>query len=153
MKLLLHRRYKGNDYTIGSLYVDGIKFCDTLEDRDRGLSSNMSLLTIKTTKIFGKTAIPTGEYTIDMHTVSPTFKNRPWAKQYNGIVPRLLDVKGFGGVLIHVGNCPEDTNGCVLVGDNKVKGQVINSTATFHKMMAKLIEADNRGEEITIVVE
>ncbi len=32
MKLLLKRIYKGDDYTIGKLYVDGVYVCDTLED-------------------------------------------------------------------------------------------------------------------------
>ncbi len=150
MKLLLNRRFKGKEYTIGTLYVDGTRFCDTLEDQDRGFTSSMSMLGIKAKKIFGKTAIPTGKYDIDMHTVSQKFKERTWAKQYNGILPRLLNVKGFSGVLIHVGNCPEDTDGCVLVGENKVKGQVINSTTTFHKLMDKLFAATARGEEITI---
>ena len=153
MKLLLHRRYKGTDYTIGTLYVDGTKFCDTLEDRDRGLTSSMSLFAIKTKKIFGKTAIPTGEYTIDMHSISPKFKDRTWAKPYNGILPRLLNVNGFSGVLIHVGNRPEETDGCILVGNNTVKGVVVNSATVFHKLMDQLITADSLGETITIVVE
>lgn len=152
MKLLLHRRYKGADYTIGTLYVDGTKFCDTLEDQDRGLTSSMSMFGIKAKKIFG-TAIPTGEYTIDMHSISPKFKDRTWAKPYNGIIPRLLNVKGFSGVLIHVGNRPEDTDGCILVGNNTVKGGVVNSATVFHKLMDKLITADSLGETITIVVE
>ena len=152
MKLTLHRRYKGTEYTIGTLYIDGVRFCDTLEDRDRGLDSEMGLAKIVAKKIFGKTAIPTGVYVIDMRTVSPKLKNRLWAQPYNGVVPRLLNVKGFSGVLIHPGNTADDTDGCVLPGENKVKGKVINSTVTFHKLMTRLIEADRRGETITIEI-
>ena len=60
--------------------------------------------------------------------VSPKFKDRSWAKFCNGKLPRLLEVPGYNGVLIHVGNKPSDTLGCILVGYNKIKGQVVNST-------------------------
>lgn len=83
-----------------------------------------------------------------MNTVSPKFKDRVWAKPYGGKLPRLENVPGYEGVLIHVGNKPADTLGCILVGQNKVKGQVINSTATFNKLMEAL--KDNNGVEITI---
>ena len=43
IKLTLKRRYRGSQYTIGSLYINNQYFCDTLEDRDRGLSQQMSL--------------------------------------------------------------------------------------------------------------
>ena len=65
-----------------------------------------------------------------MDTVSPKFSNYskyPYAKQFNAKMPRLLNVKGFEGILIHAGNTQKDTDGCILVGINKVKGQVINS--------------------------
>ena len=87
-----------------------------------------------------------------MRTVSPKFKNRPWAKMHGGIVPRLLDVKGFSGVLIHIGNSHEDTDGCVLVGENKVKGQVINSARIYHQLFGMMEDADKRGETITIEI-
>jgi hypothetical protein len=67
-------------------------------------------------------------------------------------LPRLLDVKGFEGVLIHSGNTAKDTDGCVLCGENKVKGQVINSQDTFRKLYPILSAADKRGEQIWITV-
>lgn len=141
MKLTLERKYKCQSYTIGKLYVDGEYICDTIEDADRGLSDEMSIDTIKKNKRYGITAIPTGTYRITLDVVSPKFKSRSWAKPYDGKLPRLLDVKGFDGVLIHVGNTAKDSLGCILVGENKVKGQVINSTATFHKLMKILLSA------------
>lgn len=141
MQLLLMRIYKGQSYTIGKLYVDGQYICDTIEDADRGLSDSMSLEEIERKKKYGITAIPTGCYKVIMNVVSPKFKNRSWAKPYGGKLPRLQNVKGFDGVLIHVGNTAEDSLGCILVGENKVKGQVINSTATFHKLMDILLTA------------
>lgn len=153
MKLLLRRIFKGPSYTIGKLFINGVYECDTLEDQDRGLTSQMSLEEIKAKKVYGVTAIPTGTYSINMTTVSPKFKDRAWAKPYKGVLPRLENVKGYEGVLIHVGNKAEDTLGCILVGENKVKGQVINSTATFYELMTVLLKAQSAGEVIELTIE
>lgn len=149
MKLLLKRIAKMEKYTIGKLYINGEYFSDTLEDTDRGLVSSMSSNQIAKVKIYGKTAIPTGTYTVDMNTVSPRFKNRSWAQPYGGKVPRLQDVPGYDGVLIHPGNTADDTSGCILVGKNKVKGQVIESQNTFHSLM-NILKGD---KDITITIE
>jgi hypothetical protein len=133
--ILVQRTYRGSAYTIGKLFIDGNYICDTLEDVDRGLSSNMSEDEIKKIKIYGETAIPAGTYKVIMNVVSEKFKNRVWAKPYKGKLPRLVDVPGYEGVLIHVGNTAKDTLGCILVGENKVKGQVISSTNAFNKLM------------------
>lgn len=140
IKLSLKRQYKGVSYTIGKLYLNGKYFCDTLEDPDRGLTSKMSKAEVAKLKVYGDTAIPTGTYKVVMNVVSPKFKDRSWAKPYGGKLPRLVDVVGYEGVLIHVGNKPADTLGCILVGENKVKGQVINSTATFSRLMTELLK-------------
>ena len=153
MKLLLRRIFKGPRYTIGKLFINGVYECDTLEDQDRGLTSQMSLEEIKAKKVYGVTAIPTGTYSINMTTVSPKFKDRAWAKPYKGILPRLENVKGYEGVLIHVGNKAEDTLGCILVGENKVKGQVINSTATFYDFITVFLQAQSAGEVIELTIE
>ena len=152
MKLTLNRRFKAPEYTIGDLYIDGQWFCNTLEDTDRDLSQDMLLTYIQNKKIKSQTAIPTGTYKIDMDTVSPKYSNYskyPYAKQFNAKMPRLLNVKGFEGILIHAGNTQEDTDGCILVGINKVKGQVINSQATWKKLMSVLLK-DKDNIELTI---
>lgn len=149
MKLELIRRYRKNGYTIGSLLVDGVKFCDTLEPTDRGLTSSMTLQEIKAKKVKGKTAIPTGIYHIDMDTVSPRFKTKAWARVHNGIVPRLQGVKGFAGVLIHVGNSADDTEGCILVGRNTEVGKVTQSVKTYMELFNIL---DNANEYIIMEV-
>lgn len=153
MELVLKRTFKGLNYTIGQLYVNGVYECDTLEDTDRGLTSSMTVQEIASKKLYGETAIPTGTYKIDMNTVSPKFKDRSWAKFCGGKLPRLLEVKGYSGVLIHVGNKPADTLGCILVGDNKIKGQVINSTSTFQQLYYLMLRASVRGESLTIKIE
>ena len=153
MKLLLRRIFKGPRYTIGKLFINGVYECDTLEDQDRGLTSQMSLEEIKAKKVYGVTAIPTGTYSINMTTVSPKFKDRAWAKPYKGILPRLENVKGYEGVLIHVGNDQEATSGCILVGENRIKGKIINSTACFYALMTTLLKAKDIGESIEITIE
>lgn len=149
MKMLLKRIAKKPTYTIGRLYIDGEYFADTLEDRDRGLTQDMDLEDILRIKVYGETAIPTGTYRIDMNTISPKFKDRSWAKPYKGKIPRLLDVPGFDGVLLHPGNSANDSLGCVLVGNNTQVGKILNSQAVFKRLMQKLL-----GEQdITLTIE
>lgn len=152
MKLLVNRHFKGENYTIGKLYIDGEYFCDTCEDIDRGLKQNMSIDEIKEKKIMHQTAIPHGLYKVTLDVQSPKYSQR---KQYDfckGYLPRLIDVPGFEGVLIHIGNKAGDSSGCILVGENKVKGQVVNSTITFKKLYDKLKEASDEGETIEIEI-
>lgn len=150
MQLTLVRADRQPEYTVGSLFINGEFFCYTLEDEDRGLTQDMSLDEIKDKKIYGKTAVPKGIYIVDMNTVSLKFKDREWAKPYDGKLPRLLNVPGYEGVLIHVGNTAEDTLGCILVGANYFNGKLTNSTVTFHKLMAILT---NSKELITITIQ
>lgn len=111
-----------------------MRFCDTLElpvtlrDGRRNVPN--------------KTAIPAGIYEIVVN-VSPKFKR---------LLPRLLNVKGRDGILIHRGNRPSDITGCILVGENKVKGMVINSTPCEQRLVELTLEAQSRCEEITIEI-
>lgn len=149
MKLLLKRIAKRDTYTIGKLYIDDKYFADTLEDPDRGLTNSMSREQIAKIKVYGETAIPTGIYNIDMNTVSAKFKNRSWASPYKGKIPRLKNVPGYEGVLIHPGTTSKDTLGCILVGKNTSKGMITQSQATFHQLMSIL----TKGTNITITIE
>ena len=153
MEIKVKRIARKEAYTIGKMYVDGAYVCDTLEDKDRGLTSNMSVAQICGVKIKGETAIPTGRYLVDMKTVSPRFGGRAQYQFCKGRLPRLCNTPGYQGVLIHIGNTAKDTEGCILVGENKAVGQVLNSTATFCKVYAKLKAADERGEQIWITIE
>jgi hypothetical protein len=153
MELKLKRTYKKDGYTIGILCIDDVFFCNTLEDSDRGLHSHMQLEYIKDVKIAGETAIPTGRYAVTLAVQSPKYKYRKAYEFCNGYVPRLINVKGFEGILIHIGNYPKDTEGCILVGKNTVKGAVTESTETFKKLYDKMRMAADCGEEIYITVE
>lgn len=105
MKITLKRIARKSTYTIGQLWIDGKKVCDTLEDTDRGLSQDMSLEEVRRRKIAGKTAIPTGTYGVGLCTVSPRFGSQAFYKEVcGGCLPRLAGVPGYEGVLIHCGN-------------------------------------------------
>ena len=154
MKIELERRWKKATYTIGRLYVDGVYFCNTLEDRDRGLKQTDQIATIKSRKVYGETAIPSGTYGVAMNVTSPKYAAVSWYWQLcQGKMPRLLSVPGFEGILIHPGNTALDSLGCILVGKNTKVGQLTESKATFQKLYKEMAKAVKEGEEITIVIE
>lgn len=138
MELKLKRIAKQDGYTIGRLYVDGERFCDTLEDTDRGLSQALPVSVNKAKKRAGQTAIPVGRYRITLGVKSPKFSKRAAYDFCGGYLPRLINVPAFEGVLIHIGNTSKDTDGCILVGENKQVGKVLNSTATFRRLYERL---------------
>lgn len=155
MELRLERIALRSEYTIGKLYVDGEYVCDTIEDTVRDLDKDGKFMNGEV-KIAGKTAIPYGRYEITMKVKSPKYSNfskYSWAKKYDGYLPRLLNVPHFDGVLIHVGNSALDSEACVLVGENKVVGKVINSVNTFRRLMDDyLVPAKKRNERIVITI-
>lgn len=150
MELVLERKWKKSDYTIGILLINNKKFCEVIEDKDRGLKDSMTSEQIKLIKKPNMTAIPTGTYDVTLDVFSSKFGNVPFYKKVcNGKLPRLLNVKGFEGILIHCGNTQLDTSGCLIVGENKVKGKVINSKITFEKLYNIL---KNSKDKITIKI-
>ena len=142
MELLLKRIARREKYTIGHLYIDGEYFCDTLEDTDRGLSQADGLAVCKRKKIAGVTAIPTGRYRVLTNVVSPRFSKFKQYQFCGGKLPRIINVPAYEGVLIHIGNYPKDTEGCVLVGRNTVVGAVMESAATFRKLYDRLKDVE-----------
>ena len=154
MKLTLKRTFNNGKYTIGHLYNGSTYICDTIEDVDRDLSSDDSVDAIKAKKVYSQTAIPRGTYEVTLNVVSPKFYNRPYYKAFcKGYMPRLLNVKGFEGILIHRGTTERDSAGCIIVGYNKVKGQVVNSTEAFEKLYNLMKIAKLKGEKITIEIQ
>lgn len=142
MKLTVQRRFRAPKYTIGTMYIDGVRFCDTLEDTDRDLNRNGSLDDPGEGKVMHETAIPYGTYKVSIRR-SPKFGRD---------LPYLHDVPHFEGILIHRGNRPEDTSGCILVGENISVGQVLNSTPCEIELVKRMKEAIARGESITIEI-
>ena len=132
MELRLERIFNGDTYTIGHLYINDVYFCDTIEDKVRILNSYED-------KVYKETAIPMGRYKVIL-TYSPHFKR---------ILPELLNVEFFSNIRIHNGTDENSTSGCIIVGENKVKGKVINSKETIDRLMNIL---QSTKEEIFISI-
>ena len=149
MELVLNRILKTNNYTIGELTVDNKMLCDTLEDTVRPLPSTCPNTPSGKScnckeKVYGKTAVPEGTYKVKLG----------YSNRFRRILPQVLDVPHFLGILIHSGNSNKDTEGCILVGtwDGKTENWISNSRVAFNKLMALLQSATDRNEEITITI-
>ena len=140
MKLTLKRIALRPTYTIGKLYIDDAYFCDTLEDTVRDTNKSGKFDNGEQ-KIKGKTAIPYGTYEIKW-TYSPRFKK---------YTPQLMNVPSFEGIRVHAGNTSADTEGCLILGENKQVGTVLNSSATINKFYPIIKEACSNGK-VTIEI-
>jgi hypothetical protein len=154
MEIVVYRKYKKTDYTVGRLSIDGVTICNTMEDVDRGLDDGMPDWKIRNKKIPNVTAIPTGRYEVEMNVVSPRFSKYPFYMEVcQGKLPRLKNVKGFDGILLHCGVDHSNSSGCILLGLNKQKGKLTDSKETFKKVYTLMKEAHDRGEIIYITIE
>lgn len=130
MILTLNRKLH-EGFTEGVLFIDGLYFCDTLEDQHR----------IK--KIPGETCIPYGRYDVRL-TMS---------KRFTKVLPELLNVAGFSGIRIHAGNTPADTAGCILVGEKFKDGVLKSSRDTMARLMNVMEHAiKQKGETVQIEI-
>ena len=143
-------------YCIGKLFLDGVYFCDTIEDTDRGLFQGMQLADLKKRKVYSRTAIPTGRYKVVTHVISPKFNAKPeYRALCGGRLPRLLAVPGYDGILIHAGNTTTGiakatmSAGCLLVGINDVVGQLSDSWNVFKRLYRVL---SSRQDSIYITI-
>ena len=151
MELILVRIAKRKAYTIGRLsirrqvadeYLAGTEdqyFCDTLEPTWRDYQHGAY-------KIKGKSAIPEGRYAVVIS----------WSPKFKAWLPILLGGPEFNkqwqGIRIHAGNTAEDTEGCILVGKNKLVGQVVDSRIWLHRLKQKIVEAKDRGEPVWLTI-
>lgn len=153
MKVLVKRIFSNNRYTIAHVYVDGTYVCDSIEDTDRGWHNGMSDAWIRNNKVYAKSAIPIGTYNLTLNVVSPKFVQKAYYKKFcGGRLPRILNVPGFDGILMHRGATERDSAGCIILGYNKIKGQVVNSQEAFEKLYKILEEANKKKEKITIEI-
>ena len=151
MELVLERIAKRKAYTIGRLciretiadeYSSGTEdryFCDTLEPTWRDYEHGAY-------KVKGRSAIPEGRYAVVI-SYSPKFQ--AW-------LPILLGGPEFNrkwqGIRIHAGNTPQDTEGCILVGKNRLVGQVLDSRIWLHRLKKKIVEAKARDEPVWLTI-
>lgn len=145
MELELFTKARRERYTIGKLFIDKLPFCDTLEPPIRemkDLNGDGDAVDPGEGKVMGNTAIGAGKYEVTLM----------YSKKFGRELPYLSNVSFFEGIMIHAGNSPEDTRGCILVGENKELGRVINSRAWENILMSKLKAAVERGQRIFITV-
>jgi len=109
MEIRLIRDIFTDTETLGKLFIDDVFFCYTLEDRLRHLKDSDSLDYINNIKVKGATAIPTGKYRVIL-----SISNR-----FGRLMPEVLNVKGFAGIRIHGGNDHTNSEGCILVAENR----------------------------------
>lgn len=153
MEIFVKRIAKKADYTIGKVYINGVYLCDSIEDKDRGLKQSMSLGEIRNIKIPKQTAIPSGNYEVTLNVKSPAFSQKQFYKNYcDGRVPRLLNVPGFDGILMHCGSTQNSSAGCIILGYNTIVGRVTNSETAFKIFYSNLKAASDKGERITITI-
>ena len=97
-------------------------------------------------KIKGKSAIPEGRYAVVI-SYSPKFKQ--W-------LPLLLGGpefnKKWSGIRIHAGNSVKDTEGCILIGENREVGKVLNSRKWLYELKHRIVEAKDRGEAVWLTI-
>jgi hypothetical protein len=139
IKLKLIRDTFTDNTTIGKLYVNGEYFCETLEDKDRGLHHDLSVEENIRLKVYGETCIPYGKYKV---IVTPSVRLKR-------TLPLLVNVEGFQGIRIHKGNSKKDTLGCIILGTTRGVDAVYQSTIQEERIV-KLLK-DEKEIEIEIV--
>jgi hypothetical protein len=140
MKIQVLRVMTNDNATIGTLMIDGIHQCHTLEDKVREVTG----APVSDWKVRGVTAIPKGCYEVRI-----TFSNR-----FKRPLPLLLGVEGFEGIRIHPGNTSANTEGCILVGtwDGKAKDFIGNSRNAFDRLYQKIKDALEDGETVKLEI-
>lgn len=143
MELKLKRVAIKPKYTIGKLYLDNSYYCDSIEDVVRDKNKDGDLNDAGEGKVMHETAIPYGRYEVIVN-MSNRFKR---------FLPLLLNVNGFDGIRIHSGNTELDSSGCIILGENKVVGKVINSKPYVIKLVDLLLAEQKKGIKSYITIE
>ncbi len=143
MHLELIRLSTTGENTIGALYIDGLWQCWTLEDTQRF------------EKIAGQTRILSGTYPIHLRTGSPMSDRyaERYPTEHRGML-WLQGVPGFTYVYIHPGNDEDDTDGCLLVGEEVQMGArtVGPSIPAYRRIYRPIADAVEGGESVQITI-
>lgn len=145
LELEIFRKYLANTYTIGRFSVDQKYLTDTCEDKVRELhdiNHDGDFDEEGEGKIYGKTAIPCGRYRVVV-TFSPKLRRR---------LPLIMNVQGFTGIRIHGGKNADWSEGCPLVGENKVKGGLINYKYWETVIIQLIDKAIEEGKQVYITI-
>ena len=126
MKIEVKRLHRTSNSTIGELTIDGKFECYTLEDVERYV------------KIKGETAIAKGTYKVIINQ----------SNRFKRLLPLLINVPNFEGVRIHAGNSNHDTEGCILVGQNRSLDYITKSRKAFDSLFTKM----QKAKDITITI-
>jgi len=138
---LLEREILTGHSTAGKLYEpDGTLICSTMEDYDRDLDPDGDW---KSKKVYGETAIPYGFYELKMQ----------FSNHFQKMMPYVTGVVTHSGVMIHSGNRPADSLGCILVGKRVSDDVISNSKVTFNDVLIPVLaKYFKSGEPIYIQI-
>ena len=130
INLLLLRDTFSDESIIGELFINGERFCDTLElpyrDNQRSIS-----------------CIPTGEYKVRLR-----LPRESATRHYIHLL--VKDVKDRSHILFHRGNTAKDSRGCILVGQGTQQDIVYNSTLAMDLLIKEIINLG--GENINLII-
>jgi len=130
VNLLILRDAFSDESTIGELFVNGERFCDTLELPYRDNQRSVS-------------CIPTGEYKVRMR-----YPRESATRDYLHLL--VKDVKDRSFILVHRGNKSSHSKGCILVGMTSKQNFVGNSTLAMDLLMKEIIHLG--GENINLII-
>lgn len=134
MDILLKRQQQTDKCTFGKFIV-GVRSWQSLEDIHRDV------------KVWGETRIPAGRYLLDLKTRNSGM-HLDYKKRFPDIHKGMIRINGIPGygddVYIHIGNKPEDTAGCPLIGKsrNTALNRIYDSTIAyleFYPIVAEMI--------------
>ena len=130
VNLLILRDTFTDESTIGELFINGERFCDTLElpyrDNQRSIS-----------------CIPTGSYKVRLR-----YPRESATREYLHLL--VQEVKDRSFILFHRGNSAKDTRGCILVGQGSQHNIVHNSTLAMDLLIKEIINLG--GTNINLII-
>ena len=130
INLLIIRDTFTDESTIGELFINGERFCDTLELPYRDNQRSVS-------------CIPTGEYDVRLR-----YPRESATRNYLHLL--VQNVKDRSYILFHRGNTAKDTRGCILVGQGSQQNLVHNSTLAMDLLMKEIINLG--GTNIKLII-
>ena len=122
MEITLIRDTDSGKSTIGRMYCCDEFLCRTLENSWKNNERMIS-------------CIPEGMYEMELKEYGRFYE------EYKHPIIMLKDVPKRSEILIHIGNYPKDTHGCILLGDSVGKDAVWNSRKTYNNLYPLISQA------------